>query len=962
MNDDPQASISVITEEDGSLQALILVTGQMKTTFSKFPEVLFIDGTYCTNKLRLPLYTFVVEDGNGQGQPVAYSFVANEKKTTIQALLLEVKKIIDLEKVEVVVLDKDLKEIASIKSTMPEASIQICKFHVLQAMLREIRTLPTTESERIQLITLCKKLVYARTDEVFEDTLANITRQAPAHYIAYINKNWLPIKDYWANYLTNCHKNLGNTTNNRTESHNEKIKNVLSRNMSLSEAIKGLMLLHQSKAVASEHENFNQELKSAYRLGDRDFTTQQILQKLTPYAGNIVLEEMKQARQKSDMLSKQTCLCSIRKTSKLPCRHIFAERLINGEDLFRETDVGERWLLHYQQRTSNKRPAQKRINFTCTKKSKLSAKTKQEKYNEAMTHFKTIADFLSLFGTAEFSRRMSTITELYNLWLEGESVAVYPLNDNSSQEMQETNDIKTDKRTKTTSSKSRQMPIKTPFETFQPDSPDSPTRVTSLPEMSHPRRRRRPIPSSQEISGPSRASRISTLPRPGPIRASPEILPSISPGPPRPVSSFPVISPPASPGSGISPPASPGSAISPLASPRPIKSSPMISPPLSPQSVISLTEISPPPSPGPSQTPTGSSALMDLRHTHEDMNQESNSPIFNRSFLGDNQTSSLNEIKKQNSQKKSEKRFNITNFKLPKPPPVRGRSNIKRGKPSVKGNGEKENVLASRNRIINKKQNKTKKMQPTTESTRKLMDEILEESELQDKHINVASKLLKQKFVHVEGLQDPLLGQKLQFDICRGQFVQILHNNAGHWLCISNINIGTHDISDGSVYVYDSLYSSVSTWTKMQIASILNTPQDNMSLIIKRFQKQSGAVDCGLFAIAAAISICFGKDPSTAKYDQKKMRKHLYKCIEGKEITPFPEIPCNIPSTNNIKKSITVPLYCICRLPDNREERMIECCICSKWFHQTCLTIKREVFLSKTLSSSWICRACKQAR
>lgn len=92
VNNDPEASVAVVTEEDGSLQAILFVTGQMKATFSIFPKVLFIDGTYCTNKSRFPLYTFVVEDGNGHGQPVAYCFAADERKSTIQMVLLELKK------------------------------------------------------------------------------------------------------------------------------------------------------------------------------------------------------------------------------------------------------------------------------------------------------------------------------------------------------------------------------------------------------------------------------------------------------------------------------------------------------------------------------------------------------------------------------------------------------------------------------------------------------------------------------------------------------------------------------------------------------------------------------------------------------------------------------------------------------------------------------------------------------
>ena len=83
------------------------------------------------------------------------------KKSTIQMVLLELKKFLDLQKVKVVIVDEHLKEIASIESCMEDASIQICKFHVLQALTREVRKTALAESERKLLISLCCKLVYA---------------------------------------------------------------------------------------------------------------------------------------------------------------------------------------------------------------------------------------------------------------------------------------------------------------------------------------------------------------------------------------------------------------------------------------------------------------------------------------------------------------------------------------------------------------------------------------------------------------------------------------------------------------------------------------------------------------------------------------------------------------------------------------------------------------------------------
>jgi hypothetical protein len=51
------------------------------------------------------------------------------------------------------------------------------------------------------------------------------------------------------------------------------------------------------------------------------------------------------------------------------------------------------------------------------------------------------------------------------------------------------------------------------------------------------------------------------------------------------------------------------------------------------------------------------------------------------------------------------------------------------------------------------------------------------------------------------GLEDTVLGPCFNFSIARGEFVQVLHDGALHWVCVSNV--GCKEAS--SVNVYDSL-------------------------------------------------------------------------------------------------------------------------------------------------------------
>lgn len=59
----------------------------MRESFCHFPEVLLIDATYRTNNLKMPLFVFIVEDGNGIGVVIAYCFVADEQQHTITSMM-----------------------------------------------------------------------------------------------------------------------------------------------------------------------------------------------------------------------------------------------------------------------------------------------------------------------------------------------------------------------------------------------------------------------------------------------------------------------------------------------------------------------------------------------------------------------------------------------------------------------------------------------------------------------------------------------------------------------------------------------------------------------------------------------------------------------------------------------------------------------------------------------------------
>ena len=57
---------------------------------------------------------------------------------------------------------------------------------------------------------------------------------------------------------------------------------------------------------------------------------------------------------------------------------------------------------------------------------------------------------------------------------------------------------------------------------------------------------------------------------------------------------------------------------------------------------------------------------------------------------------------------------------------------------------------------------------------------------------------------------------------------------------------------------------------------------------MQRVQQQQGGTDCGLFAIAYALSLASGEDPTHIKFKQEEMRQHLIDCLQADTMLPFP--------------------------------------------------------------------------
>ena len=118
-------------------------------------------------------------------------------------------------------------------------------------------------------------------------------------------------------------------------------------------------------------------------------------------------------------------------------------------------------------------------------------------------------------------------------------------------------------------------------------------------------------------------------------------------------------------------------------------------------------------------------------------------------------------------------------------------------------------------------------------------------------------------------------------------------------------------------------------------------------------QVQAGTRDCGLFAIANALSIVNGEEPSKKMFDQKTMRRDLVRDFDNRVLRSF-----NGRKVTRKRRScndVTIKVYCHCR--GLEEGEMIECSKCHEWYHRECCNVDAKYF-EEPEDTEWSCMSC----
>lgn len=201
-----------------------------------------VDGTFNTNKIRMPLIDCLGVSNTGKSFFFGFAFVTSESSENWGFLLqcLEQTVFAGLPLPRVVIADQGLGLRSVFSSVWPRCILQFCEWHTAENVRRRLANKRYKKEERENLM----RLVWAYIQSVSEDTLeanraAMMAAMKPDER-TYIDTHWRPKERQVIRCYTSLNPNLNCFSSQRDEGLHPMVKTVLNHQIRLDEAVRRL--------------------------------------------------------------------------------------------------------------------------------------------------------------------------------------------------------------------------------------------------------------------------------------------------------------------------------------------------------------------------------------------------------------------------------------------------------------------------------------------------------------------------------------------------------------------------------------------------------------------------------------------------------------------------------------------------------------------------------------------------
>lgn len=318
-----------------------------------------VDGTFSTNALNLTLIVVYGVTNTNKTFPACLSFARSESKLSFDFIFGCMKDLMfaghsaspgseatgnDIQANQtypfpkVVVSDQAKGLIASLPTTLPNTTLQLCDWHAVQNIRKRCAEKRYTKEEREIINRQVWTWIKAGTATSLETAQAELFALLQEDEVTYIRDNWLPKKQQVLHFYTNCHPNLGANSNQRSEGAHPGIKQILNHQLLIEESTRrlGTSLVSSLRTLTREEANEGEVMP---RLLDRA-AFRNVVDYITRYAVDKVSVEWEQTKAAVDQgvldygdYSPTNCGCELLIRWGLPCRHFLLLSYLRGSPI-----------------------------------------------------------------------------------------------------------------------------------------------------------------------------------------------------------------------------------------------------------------------------------------------------------------------------------------------------------------------------------------------------------------------------------------------------------------------------------------------------------------------------------------------------------------------------------------------------------------------------------------------------
>jgi hypothetical protein len=203
-----------------------------------------MDGTFNTNKLRMPLIDVLGVTNTEHSFLFAFCFVTSESAENwgfvLQCLEMTVFKGLPLPRV--VIADQGMGLRSVFHQVWIDGFLQFCEWHAADNMKKRLASKRYKKEERKVIMDLVWKYLWSATEQTLEENRIALKNSMKTAEVEYLEKYWVPKESQLIRLYTNLLPNLNCFSTQRDEGQHPMIKTVLNHQLRLDEAVRRLAL------------------------------------------------------------------------------------------------------------------------------------------------------------------------------------------------------------------------------------------------------------------------------------------------------------------------------------------------------------------------------------------------------------------------------------------------------------------------------------------------------------------------------------------------------------------------------------------------------------------------------------------------------------------------------------------------------------------------------------------------